>query len=256
MAFKKIQINSFEELIQKFTDEYKAGEYVFRGVKDHNNHRLIPSVGRLKSIKGNFDVYEKEILKRFKLRVRSKLQFEPKNDWEWLALAQHHGLPTRLLDWTTSPLVATYFATKPELDFEGNLLPVNKNGGGIYVYKITQYIDTEGEKGPLNYGAGIFYTPYLTERISGQSGLFSTQPNPQGELNYPGVEKHIHQLTFTSKLSEIIQEKLYQLGIRQSILFPDFDGIAMDIKTELVFGDFQLLKADDIERRNSRKASS
>lgn len=249
MDFKEIEIKTFDEFINLVTNDYDNGQWVFRGVKDKINHTLIPSVGRLKSITDNFEFYEKEIFRKFKLRARSKLKFEPTNDWEWLALAQHHGLPTRLLDWTTSPLVAAYFSTKPEFGSDGIILPCCKNGGAIYAYNLSQYIDTESEKSPFTYGIGIFYTPYLSDRISGQSGLFSTQNNPQSEMNYPSIKTHIHKIVFSFETSQSIQKTLYLLGIREGVLFPDFDGISTDIKTELVFGNLQLPTEEDRIRR-------
>jgi hypothetical protein len=240
MNYKTTEIQSFEELINLLSNPaFPIGNTVYRGVKDQVNHKLLPSIGRLKNIEGDFELYEKEILKKFKLRATSQLKFEPKNDWEWLALAQHHGLPTRLLDWTSNPLIAAYFATKPEINFEGKLNLPNENGGAIYVYNTQEYIDIESEKGPFEYGAGLFYTPFLTNRISGQAGLFSTHPGPRNVFSYPGFEKSLQVTTFSQELAQEIQRKLYKLGIRESILFPDLDGIANDIRVEMIFDSLQ-----------------
>ena len=235
-----ISTNSFAELIQKFTTEFSCGHYVFRGVCDSINHKLIPSIGRINTemLCGlTIKEYETETLKRFKLRANAETSPQPKNDWEWLALAQHHGLPTRLLDWTTSPLIALYFATKPETNNYGSLKPLCENGGAVYAMHTCRYIDTElCAPFPFDYEKhGIFYPPHVTKRISGQFGLFSTQPDPSKEfqVGFPNDEGNsIYKIEFNSSVASEIQKSLYVLGVRHESIFPDLDGFTHDLKVK------------------------
>lgn len=239
-----IEINSFTEFIEYVTQNNNCGHWVYRGVTDQLRP-LIPSVGRIAKFQDEFydlKQNEKELLDKFKLRSYGQLKHHPQNDWEWLTLAQHHGLPTRLLDWTSSPLVAAYFATKPKFTENGELKDCCENGGAIYATHFCEYIDTEENPNPFEFTEhGFFYPPHISERVSGQSGLFSIQPNPleDFQLSYEtefGGDEFI-KLTFNKETAYEIRNSLYFLGIRQGNLFPDLDGFANDLKTQFAISD-------------------
>ncbi|WP_165699281.1 FRG domain-containing protein [Hymenobacter jejuensis] len=213
---------------------------MFRGVADPD-YLLVPSAGRRPV---EHREQEKETLHAFKLRTVSKIVHQPASDWEWLAVAQHHGLPTRLLDWTTSPLVAAYFATQPQLNGSGQLQPCCTRGGAIYVAHFCEYLDPAEEPDPFVYGEhGFFFPPHLAPRITGQGGLFSIQPDPSqpfevGFEDEDGSQLYISKLVFSQDTATQIQQQLFRLGIRQDMLFPDLDGIATSIRIQAELASF------------------
>lgn len=214
MAEKSIE--SFEDL-HKAIQTYGKRVVVFRGVKSIN-YELIPKVGRYaKFTSTNIQKKEREILHYFKDRALPFLKRIPNNNWEWLAIAQHHGLPTRLLDWTRNPLVAAYFAVEEQ--YEGDSI--------IYVFRNNKYIGLKKNPEPYKVDeVGRFIPPHLTQRIIAQSGIFTIHPEPKKPFKSVSIDKLIIKHEFRKKLKRI----LYQYGIHRYSLFPDLDGLAKFIQ--------------------------
>ncbi len=110
--------DSWDSSIERF-----RSSYAFRGVLETSWH-LETSLIRLA---GPIDVLEKHLLRNFRKYAHSHI-VDRDSLWYWLTLAQHHGLPTRLLDWTYSPYVALHFAT--------NNLSYFKNDGAVWMTRI------------------------------------------------------------------------------------------------------------------------
>lgn len=225
-------LKSFDDFIQ-LTQKYPQEITVYRGVK-HEKYDLRPKVGRLILKMGKnermIDV-ERRILRRFQERALLHLDPKPAYEWEWLARAQHHGLPTRLLDWSRNPLVAAFFAVEQEV-FDHELEQYSGNSA-IYVFR-GRTIISQGNLSKMNkkYVEGPFkitktekFIPaHWDNRIVSQLGVFTAHHDPTNP--YPIDPKYIEKLIIPSKQRKKWKDRLHRLGISRASLFPDLDNLS------------------------------
>jgi hypothetical protein len=191
--------------------------YMLRGVSNVK-YELIPKVARDWHLSvGWLKLTEKHLIENFKIRATPFLEASPNNDWEWLALAQHHGLPTRLLDWTRNPLVALYFAcnNKPLKD------------GAVYFAKCINEVDTNENPFEINENRK-WSANHINRRLAAQDALFTVSSNPLAPFNN-GVEACVS--VKASSKGKII-ETLRTFGIHPGTIFPGLDGVAKYVESE------------------------
>lgn len=234
---QEIPIESFEDFV-KIVTAYDGKYTIYRGVK-HKEFDLKPRVGReVIPSDGNTLLEEKRILQWFKSRAIPYLNLNTM-DWdqrEWIALAQHHGLPTRLLDWTRNPLVAAYFAVE-----KGHLPDdLNKYSGdsAIYVLKknIKRMLSEDyfemNEQNNEDIFACVEVTmlepSYIDARITAQVGVFTVHPAPK--VPYPFTAGDIDKLVIPKEDRREWKKTLDLFGINRASLFPDLDNLAEHIK--------------------------
>ena len=208
--------------IVTFHLNYRWPIWIFRGHRDAE-WPLLPKIDRpafvdFRTASGaSRTLHERRVLDAFKTWARPHLRIQPQSDWEWLALAQHHGLATRLLDWTSNPLAALYFAV------EGHNAG-NHSAVWCYALKGPSARTTEG---PYSIRQVVhFAPPHLSQRIPAQAASFTVHPE-----GFRWRENMV-RLVIEQQSRRSFLDQLAQLNINRATLFPDLDGVAEMINLE------------------------
>lgn len=214
-------VDSFEELTALVQPFRKDGDWIFRGVRQ-STYELLPKIGRPGSRKGAgspedlpYDRAAEETMTRHFIRSAGPyVKHIPATRLEWLALAQHHGMFTRLLDWTESLLVAAYFAVEDARYSDSPPM--------IYCVKDIPLAPTNKHDSPDELeDVMLYYPPHMSPRIPAQSSVFTVHKHPDKPfLPNMVVRVTIGRSPLTLKLN------LNACGIHKASLFPDIDGLA------------------------------
>lgn len=215
---KEIEIKSIEDFHKRIEKYRKTSWFKFRGQSDVD-WQLVPKAGR----KPFTNVSDVSLFTHWKRRAITHLNKENNTEWELLAIAQHTGLPTRLLDWTHNPLVATFFATSENIEKDGAIYIYNPNS-------VIEHNTVEPFKVALTSKIDFHQPNSSSSRIINQLGYFSVHTNPKMSLNDKTKDGTLEKLIIKKELKQELMHMLNQYGVNYLTLFPDLEGLSKHLE--------------------------
>ena len=259
MGIRQSNVSSLGELIDRVTPEKpdpitgrRRDSCVYHGSAD-TARLLFTSLDRLGGVNPPHSKtgLEEHVLRNFARYSRPHLAHAT-NEWELLVAAQHHGVPTRLLDWSYSPLVAAHFATVGDVKADRAIWrldwkQVHRKFGfpelALLIEDLHRLLGRDGAYTPwklIDEGshakpfACMIEPPTLDARISAQAATFTlcsdTTHSFDQFLTNHGLENALTKFVIPQAATECLRDQLDLVGMDERRLFPDLDGVAAQMR--------------------------
>lgn len=226
------EIGDLKDLVGYLEEQLREDEYtLFRGQRE--DWPMLPKLVRL-TYDQQLRAAERTIFDTFCREAVAEVDPVPQTAWDWLALAQHHGLPTRLLDWTMNPLAAAWFALcEPAARMDRPAV--------IWVFRPDDQAFLGAEElqteSPFEIARTRVLEPcHVNARIRAQQGVFTVHPvagRPDQTLPFEEESSEcvdtMEKLLIPAGRFHAIRWSLNLCGVNASALFPDLDGLARRI---------------------------
>lgn len=202
-------ITCFEDLHHALEGHRRGALWLYRGQAEAD-WPLVPSVGR----DAGLTCCERDLFGAWRRGAVQFIDPPPPSEWDWLAIAQHHGLATRLLDWTTNPLVAAFFASCHQRAGEAVL----------WAFAPRTAADTSGSSAFDVDGVLLFRPSAHVARIARQGAAFTVHGPPSRPV--ADADGNLHKLVIAPEYRPGLLAELSQYGYNHATLFPDLDGLS------------------------------
>ena len=261
MAISEVIVSSLGDLIDKVTPtepDPRTGRRRDSGVYRGDADARWPLLTSLDKLGGAHPPHtkaglEEHILRNFIRYSRPYLDHPAANDWEILVTAQHHGLPTRLLDWTYSPLVAAHFATLDaergcdrvvwRLDWKKVHRFFKLPELALLIQDLEEILESDGPLTPWalfsaprdsKQFACMLEPPSLNARIVAQSATFTLcsvkDQSFDRFLESHGLGSTLTRFIIPAKETARFRDQLDLADVDERRLFPDLDGVAAEMR--------------------------
>jgi hypothetical protein len=210
--------------------------------------RLVPSLARHRK----HLAAEAALRKRFMQNAVPHLQRTPTEEWEWMFMMQHHRAPTRLLDWSESPLAALYFAVSEDKYLKKDaavwcLDPLALNTEArVTAFRfadeipsfgvddvLTSYLPSHVDGSPTVMNPVAIMGPRNTARMAAQLGVFTINHRDHAPIETIGDGRHAWRWVVPASAKRDLRHELALLGFTALTLFPELDRVA-DVAKELL----------------------
>ena len=216
------EVHTLAEYMRLVEEECDGDNWLFRGQR--KEWLLKPKLARIGVRENRLDD-ERKMVAELRRHIGQYLDAIPDDAWDLLSIAQHHGMATRLLDWTRNPLAALWFAVEqPAFD--------SATPGVVYSILLEEKdLVPDRSESPFTMGRTRFFIPNtVTERIRVQGGFFSVHRQTKdgrwvAMQRNKRFSRRLHKVYVPSNKFSDIRYSLDRAGINRASMFPDLDGL-------------------------------